>query len=320
MRARTYVLRRFAESTLSLLVIATLNFLLFRLLPGDPVRKLFRDPRITQEQMRQLAAIFGLDKSPWEQYWLYLINLGHGNLGLSFTYKRPVLEVLADPLMATVLLMVVANVLAVALGIWVGMWAARRRGGVADIAGTALSLILWSVPTFWFAMIAVVLFSGTLPISGMVSLTVSHATRWDYIADVVRHMILPVGVLTLGLFGQYSLIMRNSLVGVLTEDYILTARAKGFSMREVMRRYALPNAMLPMVTLVAVNLGFAVAGALQAEIIFTWPGIGTLIYQSVLNRDYPVLQGAFLIIAAAVLAANFLADVLYAYLDPRVKY
>lgn len=320
MRLRGYVLRRLIESVISLVVIATMNFLLFRMLPGDPVRKLFRDPRITPEEMRRLAAMFGLDRSLLEQYWLYLYNLFQGNLGISFTYKRPVMEVLADPLMTTVLLMAVANILSILLGIAVGMWTARRRGSAADLTGTTLSLALWSVPTFWFAMLVLVGFSGILPISGMVTVGVDHATRWEYVMDVARHMILPAGVLTLLLFGQYSLIMRSSLLGVLTEDYILTARAKGFSMREVMHRYALPNAMLPMVTIIAVNLGFSVAGALQAEVVFTWPGVGSLIYDAVLNRDYPLLQGAFLIIAACVIAANLLADVLYAYLDPRVRY
>ncbi len=317
---RAYVLRRVADTIVSLYIVLTLNFLLFRMLPGDPVRKLFRDPRITPEEMNRLAAMFGLDQPLGTQYWLYLANLLRGNLGLSFTYKRPVLEILGERLLATVLLMMLANVLAIVLGVLIGLWAARRRGGAVDLAGLTVSLVLWSVPTFWLSMIVIVLFAGRLPISGMVTPGATFPAYWAYLADVARHLVLPAGTLTLVLLGQYSLIMRNSLLGVLTEDYILTARAKGFNEDQVIRRYALPNAMLPLVTVIAVNLGFSVAGALQAEIVFTWPGVGRLIYQAVLNRDYPLLQGSFLVIAAAVIVANLLADILYAYLDPRVKY
>jgi len=215
--------------------------------------------------------------------------------------------------------MLTANVIAIIVGSWLGVFAAKRRGKAEDLLGTGFALVFWSVPTSWVGMITVVGFAGILPIAGMVDPGAVYANGLDYYLSIVRHMLLPTLVLALVLLGQYTLIMRNSLSVVMTEDYITTAKAKGFNRNTIFSKYAIPNAMLPLVTIIAVNLGLSVAGAIQAEVVFGWPGLGTLVYQAVLNEDYPILQGAFLIISFAVILANFAADVIYAWLDPRIK-
>jgi peptide/nickel transport system permease protein len=313
------VLKQLVQSLVNLFFIITFNFLLFRLLPGDPLKKLFRDPRIPEDTMNEIAKSFGLDQPVWAQYFIYLKNLLQGNLGLSFAFRQPVWDILSERLFNTLLLMLTANFLAILLGVWLGIFAAKHRGKLEDVIGMGTGLVFWSLPTFWIGMLVVVAFTGILPISGMVEAGAEYASTWDYIIDVGKHMILPSVTLALVLMGQYAIIMRNSLSTVMTEDYITTARAKGFHRDAIFRYYAVPNAMLPLVTIIAVNLGLSVAGAIQAEIVFGWPGLGTLVYQSVVNRDYPMLQGAFLIISFAVIFANFLADMIYATLDPRIK-
>jgi peptide/nickel transport system permease protein len=312
------VINKVFQSTLTVFFIITFNFLLFRLLPGDPLRKLFRDPRIPQETIDTIAKSFGLDQPVWVQYFLYLKNLVTGNLGISFSFRQPVWDILSERLFNTVLLMLTANIIAVILGVMLGIYASKNHGKIQDTASMGIGLLFWSMPTFWIGMIVVVMFTGVLPISGMVEAGRVYNTTFEYIIDVSKHMILPVTTLALVILGQYAIIMRNALSTVMTEDYITTAKAKGFNRDTIYQKYAVPNAMLPLVTIIAVNIGFSVAGAIQAEIVFGWPGVGQLIYDSVINRDFPILQGAFLIISFTVVAANFIADIIYTLLDPRI--
>jgi peptide/nickel transport system permease protein len=212
-----------------------------------------------------------------------------------------------------------ANIIAILLGVWLGIFAAKHRGKAEDAIGMGVGLLLWSMPTFWIGLIIIVYWPGGLPTSGMTQPGMHYANNWYYIKDVLRHLVLPTLTLSLVSLGQYAIIMRNSLSIVMTEDYITTARAKGFNLATIFRKYAVPNAMLPLVTIIAVNLGLSVAGAIQAEIVFHWPGLGSLVYDSVIKQDYPMLQGAFLVISATVIFANFLAELIYVYLDPRIK-
>jgi len=317
-RAR-YIIKQLLQHIINLFLIVTFNFLLFRLLPGDPMRKLFRDPRVPAATMKAIAHSFGLDQPVWKQYLLYLQNLVHGNWGMSFSFDQPVWGILSQRLINTLLLMVTANILAILLGVWLGVFAAKNRGRLEDVLGMGAGLLFWSMPTSWIGMIVVVLFVGILPISGMTDAGATYANGLDYTIALLQHMLLPTITLALVLLGQYAIIMRNSLSVVMTEDYITTAKAKGFDRNAIFRRYAIPNARLPLVTLIAVNLGLSVAGAVQAEIVFGWPGLGTLVYQAVLSQDYPILQGAFLLISFAVVLANFVSDIIYTSLDPRIK-
>jgi peptide/nickel transport system permease protein len=211
--------------------------------------------------------------------------------------------------------------LAIILGVALGVVAAWKLGTPVDYSALIFSLVAWSLPTFWLGII--LLFWGStnlgLPIGGMVTPGMNYATLWAQVVDVGRHMLLPTLTYTIVFLGEYMLIMRSSLIDVLSEDYVLTAKAKGLNSYQILKAHALRNAMLPMVTIIALNLGFTIAGAVQIETVFSWPGLGGAIYEAVGQRDYPMLQGAFLLLAVSVIVANLVADLLYTVMDPRVQ-
>lgn len=232
------------------------------------------------------------------------------------------IDIIAQRILPTLLLVGVATVVAIVGGVLIGINSARRRGTKADVASLSFSLLTYAMPTFWLGIVLIAFFSVYLmwfPVSGMITSAANYPSYWANIVDVARHLFLPALTLSLVLLGQYVLIMRNSLLDVLTEDYIETARAKGFSEKWIVRRHALPNAMLPMVTIISMNLGFVIAGSIEIETVFSWPGLGRLMYQALMGRDYPLLQGIFLFVSIAVILANLCADILYSYLDPRVQ-
>jgi peptide/nickel transport system permease protein len=216
-----------------------------------------------------------------------------------------------------------AQLFAIILGVVIGTVSAAFRGKKIDVALLGFSLFIYAIPAFWLGIVLVSFFCVTLgvfPLNGMVTAGIDYTSTWMYIKDVAKHLVLPTFSMGLAICGGYTIIMRGSLLDVLTEDFITTARAKGFKRRDVVMKHALPNAMLPMVTVIAINIGFMIGGALQTETVFSWPGIGRLVYEALMARDYPILQGAFLIISFCVIIANFLADMIYGYLDPRIKY
>ena len=337
----SYAFRKLFWATLTILFVIVLNFFLFRILPGDPARSGMRDPRLTQEAQEAIRVRFGLDKpvincfesinplktgdcfvNPLQtQFFIYAGNLLRGELGISYHTNRPVTDVLAERLWNTVLLIGAGQILAVLFGVVLGVLAAWKAHSAVDYSALLLSLMAWSLPTFWLGII--LLFWGStyfnLPLGGMVTAGQSFATSWDRTVDLLRHLALPTLTYTIVFLGEYMLIMRSSLLDVLSEDYILTAKAKGLSNFLILKDHALQNAMLPMVTIIALNLGFTVAGAIQIETVFSWPGLGGAIFDAVGRRDYPMLQGAFLLIAVSVIFANLAADLLYSVLDPRVK-
>ncbi len=219
------------------------------------------------------------------------------------------------------LLIGVGQILAIVLGMGLGILAAWKARTPLDYGALLFSLMAWSLPTFWLGII--LLFWGSnnfnLPLGGMVTPGVTFDSRWEQLVDLMRHMFLPTLTYTIVFLGEYMLIMRSSLLDVLSEDYILTARAKGLNHFQILKDHALKNAMLPMVTIIALNLGFTVAGAVQIETVFSWPGLGGAIFEAVGRRDYPMLQGAFLLLAISVIFANLGAELLYSYLDPRIR-
>lgn len=333
------VLRKAAWSLFTIFFVILLNFFLFRVLPGDPARAGVRDPRLRKEAVEALRVRFGLDKpvincfeslnpvqigdcnvNPLEtQFFIYIKNLLTGELGFSYHTNRPVADMLAERLWNTILLIGAGQVLAIVLGAALGMLAAWKARTAIDYGALIFSLVVWSLPTFWLGIL--LLFWGSaygLPLGGKATPGMSFAPPLQQWGDIARHMILPTLTYTIVYMGEYMLIMRSSLLAVLSEDYILTAKAKGLSNFQIMRDHALKNAMLPMVTLIAINLGFTVAGAVQIESVFSWPGLGGAIFEAVNRRDFPVLQGAFMLIAVTVIFANLLADLTYSYLDPRV--
>jgi peptide/nickel transport system permease protein len=319
---RGYLLRKFIQAMITVFIVIVLNFFLFRIMPGDPIRVLIRSPKISSEALERVREQFGLNESRLVQFWIYLRDLFSGDLGVSFNYRQPVIEVIMERVPATVLLVGTATVLSIIIGVILGVILAWKRGTRLDIIGLSVSLVLYSMPTFWVAIIMVMIFAvywQVFPLGGMGMPGVYYSSYWEELFSQLRYLFLPTITFALILVGEYVLIMRSSLLEVMSEDYMLTARAKGVSNRNLLRRHALPNAMLPVVTLIAINLGFIVGGAIQIETVFSWPGLGRLMYTALTNRDYPVLQGLFLLITIAVIGANFCADILYRYLDPRVK-
>jgi ABC-type dipeptide/oligopeptide/nickel transport system permease component len=321
---RRFVIRRFFHSLITIWVIATLVFLLFRAMPGDPALRIV-DPTFPAETRQQLLAKFGLDRPVTEQYVLYLRNLLVGDLGVSFFSRRPVAVELGDRVMNTVVLALGSFLFAYPLGIAGGAFLAARRGTWIESVGITIALFFRSAPLFWTAMIAVTIFSfylGWLPHSGMRSIGYQAANDFEKFVnlDFARHMILPVVVSGLYFMALPMLLLRNTVLETLNEDYIELARAKGLPERVVMFRHAVRNAILPVVTAAAVYIGLALGGMTVIEVVFSWPGLGRTIVQAVQRLDFPVAQGAFLILALMVLLMNFIADLLYVYLDPRISY
>lgn len=312
---------KLAQAIVTVAGVLVINFFLFRVMPGDPASMLMRNPRMNAESLARINAMFGLDKPLGEQFALYAKDLSRGELGTSFIYKRPVAAVIGERILPTLLLTVVAELLAIGLGMLVGIVSAWKRGTALDVAGLGFTLVSYSMPTFWLGILMVAFFAGFLglfPVSGMVSPALVFAGPWTRAADLLGHLVLPSVTLALVLAGEYALIMRNSMIDVLTEDYIVTARAVGLPERDVLKKHALPNALIPMSTVIAMSLGFTITGALQVETVFSWPGLGRLMYDALKGRDYPLLQGIFLITSVAVVGANLAADILYRFIDPRV--
>ena len=316
------LLKKIMYAIITIFFVLVFNYFLFRILPGDVVSMLSRNPKITPEMIENIRAAYGLDLPWYEQFFIYLRDLVTGNLGASFTYKKPVIEVIGGKILPTILLLGVAEVFAIIIGIFFGIISAWKRGKPIDAGLLTTSLLLYSMPVFWFGMILVLIFSATLqllPTGGMVTPGRLFADSWLKMADIGKHMIMPVICMSLAMVGEYAIMMRSTMIDVLQEDYITTARAKGFNENYVLRKHALPNAMLPMITIIAINLSLIVGGAIQIETVFSWPGLGNLMYTALNNRDYPLLQGLFLIITVSVVIANVLADLLYELVDPRVK-
>jgi peptide/nickel transport system permease protein len=315
-----YFAKKLAGSLVTVFLVLTFNFYLFRILPGNPFTLLFRGAGLSAEAMHQLNAQFGLDQPIWVQYLIFLKNTATGNLGISYQTRAPVLGLIVPALVNTLILLSVASIISIVAGTLIGMVAAWRRGSRVDVVASATTLVMYSMPTFWLGL--VLLFVGViyfrLPVAGMFSLTGTSGSTLSQLQDLLRHMVLPLLTLVLGLTGEYVLVMKGALLDVFTEDFMITARAKGISNRKLLWDHGFRNAALPMLTLVALNLGLTIGGAVQTETVFSWPGMGLLIYRSILARDYPVLQGCFLVVTVAVIVANLLADMLYPFLDPRV--
>jgi len=317
-----FVFTKIFSAILTIFVIICVNFVLFRIVPGDPIRLLFRDPRMTLEQMALLRQQFGLDLPIGEQFVAYLRQLFlYGNLGISIFQGRTVTEIILDRLPSTLLLIVTAVVIAIILGTILGAISGWKTGSKLDAFLVSNSLASYSIPAFCVSIVLLVVFSyhlGIFPLAGMAT-PASGLTGLAYVRDVAWHMVLPAIAVAIMYIGQYVLITRNAMQDVLDQDYIISARAKGVKESVILRRHALRNAILPVVTMTGINLAWAVAGSLQVEIVFSWPGVGRLMYEAILKRDYPVLQGLFLAFAVAVVLANLVVDLIYGRLDPRIK-
>ena len=320
-----YTSRRLVQIIVIFFVILTILFLLFRLAPGDPVSRMV-DPNLTPEDAQLLIKELGLDQPIWIQYLYYLKNFVTGTFGHSFHYGLPVVEVIWDRLPNTILLFTTSIILSALVGIFLGKIASWHKGEKTDTCLTLGALITDTVFLPWLALIMIWVFAykmGWFPITGMISEEIWLDPEAGLLAkslDVLYHMVLPLATLFLIHFGSYLLIMRTSMLDTLREDYILTARAKGLSEKMIRNHHAAPNAALPVVTSVGLSLAFSINGGALTETVFTWPGIGRELVFSVSHNDYPLAQASFLLIAIVVLVSNLVVDILYAYLDPRIRY
>lgn len=320
------LLRRIIFYLVALWASVTINFLIPRLVPGNPAEALMArmQGRINPAALHALEVQFGISNaSLWDQYWQYIDNVLHGNLGISITYfPTPVSQVIAQELPWTLVLVGVAVVISFVLGTFIGMFIAWRHGSFADSVLPPFMNLFSSVPYFWLALMLLYVLGFKLnlfPLSGGYDADINPGLSGDFIASAIGHAILPALTIVISSMAGWMLGMRNTMITTLTEDYVLLAQAKGLPNRTVMYAYAARNAILPNITGFALALGFIVGGALFTEIVFSYPGIGYALFQAVQNSDYPLVQGIFLIISMAVLAANLLADMVNTVLDPRVR-
>lgn len=305
----------------TLAFVIVFNFFLFRVM-GDPTTQLARLPQSTPEEIEKLRADYGLDKPLSGQFVDYVGDTLRLDLGISQTTREPVWDEILEALPWTLLLVGTGTFLATVIGAWLGVIAATRRGKKTDDGLLGFSLFTYSAPEYWIGIILILVFAVAIPIfpAGQQVTPGAEFDSWFAEAlDVAEHLVLPATAMTLMLLGQYFLIMRTSMVDVLTEDFITVKRAIGLPWQRVVRSHAVPNALLPLVTLSAIQFGLVAGGAITIETIFSWPGLGELSFNAINDKNFPVLQGTFLVFSAGVILANLLADCLYFFLDPRVQ-
>jgi peptide/nickel transport system permease protein len=317
-----YVVSRVAAAIGTFLFVIVFNFFLFRLLPGDPIALYTKGRNVDPEEMRRLRTSF--DLPIWHQFVNYIKNPFAPDAS-SVRYSLPVWEVIGTRVWPTVLLVGSATLIATIVGVWLGIRSAWKRGQRFDKITTNSTLVLYSMPEFWFGMILLIVFSagifglpGVFPSGGLSTPGVDTSSPVGWL-DVAWHLVLPVTTLAVIYLAEYSLIMRASLIDEMGQDYLQTARAKGLRDKVVRRRHAVPNAMLPTMTLIFLNLGFVVGGAITIEYVYSINGLGSLTVDALKGPDIPLLQALFLLFSGAVILANLAADLLYGVLDPRVR-
>jgi peptide/nickel transport system permease protein len=310
-----------AAALVTLAFVLVFNFFLFRVM-GDPTTQLARLPRATPQEIAKLRAAYGLDKPLLGQFADYVGDTLRLDLGVSQRTRQPVIDEIRTALPWTLLLVGTGTLLATLIGAWMGVVAATRRGSATDDGLLGFSLFTYAAPEYWLGIILILVLAVALPVfpAGLqMTPGQDFGSTWAEVVDVAKHLVLPGTAMTLALLGQYFVIMRSSMVDVLTEDFITVKRAVGLPWERVVRRHAVPNALLPLVTLSAIQFGAVVGGAITIETIFSWPGLGDLSFQAINDKDFPVLQGTFLVFSVGVIFANLAADCLYFALDPRVK-
>jgi peptide/nickel transport system permease protein len=325
MKAMTKMITRKAmNSVITLFLVIILNFALFRLMPGNPVNVMVpSDPRISAEYKQHLIEEYGLNDSMYIQFFTYIKNALFFKFGDSFADPgTSAMSIVLSNMRWTLILAGTSSILMIVIGTAIGIASAWKRGSLFDSGSLAFTLFFYAMPTFWLSMMLIAVFArgvGWFPDSGALRFGTRPEWTWTSFVDLARHLVLPAASLTVGAIGEFALIMRSSLIDVMTEDYITTARAKGLRERDVMRYHAVPNAMLPMVALIAITLAFVVGGVFQTEIVFNYPGVGYLTIKATYDLNYPILQAAFFLIAVMVIIANFIADLVLMMMDPRIS-
>jgi peptide/nickel transport system permease protein len=320
---KIYVLKRLLQSIPLLLFVMAINFLIIHAAPGDPITYLYgASAEVSAEQLARLRQQMGLDQPIHVQFLLYLRQLGRGDLGFSAINRKPVLDLILERLPATLVLMSAAFVFSVLIGGLWGVVSAVKARTQIDYWVTMVSLFGYSMPTFWLGLILILVFSlqlGWFPTMGMTTLGL-ELSGWSGLADVLHHLVLPT--ITLGMFylAIYARLVRASMLEVLGQDFITAAWSKGLPGRAIYYKHALRNALLPVITIAGLQIGFMFTGAVLTETIFAWPGMGSLTYQAILQRDYALLMGLFLMVSVCVIVMNLFTDLIYTVVDPRIRY
>jgi peptide/nickel transport system permease protein len=316
-----YLGQKLAAAAISFAALMVIGFTIFTLMPSNPAAALTRGrPNMTAKQQAFLIHQLGLNDPVYLKFWHFVSNTFQGKLGYSWQFQTPVSTLIMQRLWPTILLMGSSTILSIVIGIWLGIHSGWRPGSRLDRIATGSSLTLWSVPTFWLGIILLVLFSGPLGAAGQMSTPgTPGGLNPSHILDVARHLVLPCMTLVLVVYAQYVTIMRSSIVDELGAPYLLTARAKGLRDADIRRKHAVPNAMLPTVTIMFLQIGSLISGAITVETVYSWPGLGYLTFQALQIPDLPLLEGTFVVFGASVIIFNLIADLLYRYLDPRVR-
>ena len=314
----SYLTRRAVVAVLLIFLVATINFTIVHLTPGGPGTVFLLNPHISAAGRKIILEQFGLDKPLYVQYGIYIEGMFTGNWGTSYFYNEPAFNVIAQRIPATLILMVPSLLLTIAVGILFGVVGARKPFSFVDRFLSSLSFFFYAMPAFWLGFVLLtffVLFLHVLPASGMTSINGGGS-----VTDILTHLILPMASLTLVNIANFSLLMRSSLMEVMDQNYIVTAKGKGLSERLIFFRHAMRNALLPTVTMTGLFVGFLLTGAILTESVFSWPGLGLLTFQSILVRDYPIILSLFFIFSIMIIVANLVTDVVYGFLDPRISF
>ena len=319
---KKYIFKRVLIGLLTIFIVFTLNFIIIKIAPGDPIATLMGKENDDPALRAALEEKYGLDKPTIVQYGLYLKNALSGDLGISIIYNKEVSEMIVDRLIPTLLLVLSAAVLALIIGTLMGVYASKNQGSKVDVIFSGVSYIFNSMPAFWLGLMMIIMFSSILnwlPSYGMTNARTT-LTGIDYYLDVLKHMILPVATLVLVEIPIYFRIAKSSVVQVMKEDYILTLRATGMSENKIFIKYILRNALLPTVTIFGISMGYLITGVALIEIVFAWPGTGSLMLTAINQRDYPTLMGIYLVMSVSVAVVMIVVDIIYSLLDPRIKY
>jgi len=321
-----YLARKVGGAVISFAMLLVVGFVIFSLMPANPLETLTRGRPVSAAQLAFLRQELGLNEPVIERFGSFVWNTLHGNLGYSWQFQTPVATLIGQRLWPTLLLTGSAMLVSLAAGLWLGVRSGWHPGSLLDRASSGVSLTFWSVPTFWLGLILLSLLAvgfgpvpALFPAGGMSTPGTAGGLAPSHILDVARHLVLPCLTLSLVIFAQYVTIMRSSVIDELGSPYLLTARAKGLRDSQVRRRHAVPNAMLPTVTVIFLQLGGLVTGAITVETVFSWPGLGYLTYQALQIPDLPLLEGTFIVFSGSVIVMNMLADIVYRFLDPRVR-
>lgn len=318
----TYIVKRILQLLPVIFVVICVNFFVLRLAPGDPTNYLIGDASVTPEFVEELRRQYGFDQPLYVQLWSYLVQVAHGDLGYSFVSRAPVSSIILSRMPASLLLLGTQFILSIIFGIALGVISAYRRGSATDYAVSFFSLVGFAVPAFWLGQMLILVFALWLdlfPAQGMRSLRFD-LTGFAAALDVLHHLALPTLTLTVFNLALIARVTRANMINVLHNEYITFARSKGLPESTVIMVHALKNAILPVITVIGLNLRTLIAGAVLTETVFAWPGVGRLTFEAILARDYSVLMGILIVIGITVVIANILTDIAYSWLDPRVRY